>query len=249
MTNDACDDGAALNPRLTGQHIVIVGGSSGVGLALAAQSARAGARLTVLARDLTKLREAASRLGGDVQVRSVDLRQFETLAPAVEGLGAVDHLVITAGSFRPAMLSVSHADDWRGVFEERLIGPLGLIQALAPTLRRSIVLFSGTIARRPSAGLTVLAAAAAGVEAATRALALELAPIRVNSVAPGMLDTPMLDAVLGAQKTALISATAERLPARRVGTAADAASAALFLMSNPYMSGATVQIDGGSALV
>jgi NAD(P)-dependent dehydrogenase (short-subunit alcohol dehydrogenase family) len=249
MTDEACNDGADLIPRLTGQHVVIVGGSSGVGLALAAQCARAGARLTLLARDIAKLRDAAGGLVGDVQVRSVDLRRSETISPAVEKLGAVDHLVITAGSFRPAVLSASHADDWREVFEERLIGPIGLIQALAPTLKRSIVLFSGTIARRPSAGFVALAAAAAGVEAATRALALELAPIRVNAVAPGMLDTPLLDAVLGAQKTALINATAQRLPAKCVGRAADAASAGFFLMNNPYMSGATLQIDGGSVLV
>jgi NAD(P)-dependent dehydrogenase (short-subunit alcohol dehydrogenase family) len=249
MTSEAHDGDAALSPCLTGQHIVIVGGSSGVGLAIAAHSVRAGARLTVLARDLAKLRKAARSLGGDVQARSVDLRRPETLAPALHELGAVDHLVITAGTFRPALLSASDAADWRGVFEERLIGPLGLIQALAPALRRSIVLFSGTIARRPSAGFVAVAAAAAGVEAAARALAVELAPLRVNAVAPGMLDTPMLDAVLGARKAALISATAERLPARRVGTATDAASAALFLMTNPYMSGATLQIDGGSTLI
>jgi NAD(P)-dependent dehydrogenase (short-subunit alcohol dehydrogenase family) len=249
MTNESGENGTAPSGALTGQHVVIVGGSSGVGLALAAQSARAGARLTLLARDLSKLQAAAAPFGDDAQVRSVDLRRSETLAPALEGLGAVDHLVITAGSFRPALLNASRADDWRAVFEERLVGPLGLIQALAPTLKRSIVLFSGTIARRPSAGFIALAAAAAGVEAATRALALELAPIRVNAVAPGMLDTPLLDEILGEQKTALIKATAERLPARHVGTARDASSAALFLMTNPYMSGATVRIDGGSLLV
>lgn len=234
---------------LSGHHIVIVGASSGVGLAIAAQAARSGARLTLLARDLTKLRDAASGLVGVVQVRSVDLRRWETLAAAVEGLGAVDHLVITAGSFRPAMLNASHAEEWRGVFEERLIGPLGLIQALAPALRRSIVLFSGTVARRPSAGVAPIAAAAAGVEAAVRALAVELAPIRVNAVAPGMLDTPLLDAVLGPQKSAVVGATAARLPTRRVGSAGDAASAALFLMTNSYMTGATIEVDGGSALV
>jgi NADP-dependent 3-hydroxy acid dehydrogenase YdfG len=111
VTNETCDDGTALNPRLKGEHIVIVGGSSGVGLALAARCARAGARLTLLARDIAKLREAASRLGGDAQVRTVDLRRPETISPAVEELGALDHLVITAGSFRPAVLGASRADD------------------------------------------------------------------------------------------------------------------------------------------
>lgn len=228
--------------------MVVVGGSSGVGLAIARRASSAGARLTLLARNLTKL-ETAARTLANAEVRSMDLVRPETITSAIEGIGVVDHLVVTAGTFSPASIAASDPSHWRSILEERLIGPLLIVKLLSPRIASSIVLFSGVISRRPGPGCAVLAAATAGVESAVRALSLELAPVRVNAVAPGMLDTPMLDKALSHAKAQVCAEVAAKLPVRRVGTGDDAAEAALFLMSNSYMSGACIEIDGGSHLI
>ena len=236
------------SPSLAGQHVAIVGASSGVGLALARLAAAAGARLTLFARDVPKLQKATQNIT-NTDPRYLDLKEPQSIEQALLNLDDVDHLVITAGTFAPTPFVDTRIDEWRGILEERVIGPLTLIRALAPQIRESIVLFSGSIARRPTLGCTAMAAAAAAVESLARALCLELAPIRVNAVAPGMLDTPMIDGILGSDKARVLRDMSNRVPARRIGSADDAAHAALFLMTNPYMSAATIEIDGGAKLV
>jgi NAD(P)-dependent dehydrogenase (short-subunit alcohol dehydrogenase family) len=237
MTND-----------LAGQHLVVVGGSSGIGLAVAAQAAATGARVTVMGRDQAKT-EAAARRTGATATRTIDLRRPETIAAATEGLGTIDHLAITAGTFRTAKLEDSTPEEWRQMLEERLIGPLTLIKALTPSLTRSIVLCSGTLSQRPSEDSTLMTSALAGVESACRALARELAPVRVNVVTPGAIDTPLLDGLLGNHKEAAHAAMAARLPVGRIGSADDVAQAFLFLMTNQFITGAMIRIDGGSVLI
>jgi NAD(P)-dependent dehydrogenase (short-subunit alcohol dehydrogenase family) len=235
---------------LAGQHLAIVGASSGVGLALAGLAAAAGARLTLFGRDMPKLRSTfPGPASAHADFRHLDLHDPSSIERALTDIPVVDHLAVTAGTFTVTPFADTHVEQWRGILEERIIGPLTLIQALAPKLRRSIVLFSGGIARRPLAGCAVLAAAVAGVEGLARALSLELAPVRVNVVAPGALDTPMIDKILGPHKDQAFSQMAASVPARRVGTADDAAHAALFLMTNVYMTAATIEIDGGAKLI
>jgi NAD(P)-dependent dehydrogenase (short-subunit alcohol dehydrogenase family) len=233
---------------LAGAHVVVVGGSSGMGLAVVAQAAAAGAKVTIMGRDQGKLGAALAQTPG-AQGRTIDLRNAGSIAPAMHGLGSVDHLVITAGTFGLTPIAQSGPDDWRGVLEERLIGPLSIIKALGAQLTSSIVWFTGTVAGRPSAGSAIPAAGLGGVEAAMRALALELAPIRVNVVRPGSFDTPLMDGLLGARKAAAVEQMSARLPVRRIGAPDDAAQAAMFLMTNPFMTGEVVQIDGGAHLV
>jgi NAD(P)-dependent dehydrogenase (short-subunit alcohol dehydrogenase family) len=124
-----------------------------------------------------------------------------------------------------------------------------LIRCLASSITTSIVLFSGTVARRPLHGSVWPSIAAAGVEGAVRSLALELAPVRVNAVAPGAIDTPLLTRVLGPDKEKRAAALAARLPVGRIGTPRDAAAAVLFVMTNPFVTGTTLEIDGGATLV
>jgi NAD(P)-dependent dehydrogenase (short-subunit alcohol dehydrogenase family) len=233
--------------QLAGKHVVVVGGSSGMGLAVARQAAAAGARLTLLARDPDRLRDAAAQAGNAKTIR-IDLRQNESVAAAAEEIGPLDHLVITAGVFPVVTLANSTPEDWRGILEERLIGPLTLVKALAPGIRESILFFSGIVSRRPSAGMVPVAAALAGIESAARALAIELAPIRVNALVPGAVDTPMLDRAAGAHKAQVVANVAAKLPVGRIGSADDVAAAALFLMTNPYMTGSAIEIAGGGHL-
>lgn len=238
---------APANP-LEGQHVLAVGASSGMGRGVAHRTAGAGARLTLMGRDAGRLRKVAEEIGG-AEIREIDLCRAETIAQAVEGLAPVDHLVVTAGTYGVATLAQSGPSDWRDLLEERLIGPLLLIKALGDRLTNSITLFTGSTVRRPSAGAVLATAALGGVEAAVRALAVELAPVRANAVSPGIFDTPLLDTVLGDAKSELVKASAERLPAQRIGTPDDAASAAMFLMTNPFITGTTIELDGGGALV
>jgi NAD(P)-dependent dehydrogenase (short-subunit alcohol dehydrogenase family) len=113
----------------------------------------------------------------------------------------------------------------------------------------SITFMSGTAAQRPIGGMSVASASCGAVEAFARALAVDLAPIRVNTIQPGFVDTPLLDEFLGAQRAEILAAAAARLPVRRIGQPEDIADAVLFLMKNGYVTGITLTIDGGGLLV
>lgn len=233
---------------LAGMHVLVVGASSGMGEAVARQAFAAGARLTLMGRDRARLEGLAQQLPG-AAFRVIDLKDNRTVAEAVEGLEGVAHLVVTAGTFTSATLAQSQPDEWRDLLEERLIGPLLLIKALGSRLTGSITLFTGSTVRRPKSGSVLATAALGGVEAMVRALAIELAPVRANAVSPGMIATPLLDRLLGDRRDAAVAATAQRLPVGRIGTPDDAASAALFLMTNPFVTGVTIELDGGAPLV
>jgi NAD(P)-dependent dehydrogenase (short-subunit alcohol dehydrogenase family) len=233
---------------LSGQHVLVVGASSGMGRGVAKHAAEAGARLTLMGRDAGRLRPVAEEIGG-ADVREIDLRLEETIRPSIEGLAGVDHLVVTAGTYGVAELAQSQPADWRAILEERIVGPLLLVKALGERLTGSMTLYTGSTVRRPSVGAVLPTAALGGVEAMVKALAVELAPVRANAVSPGIFDTPLLDTVLGDAKPEVVRASAERLPARHVGTPDDAASAAMFLMTNPFITGTTIELDGGGTLV
>lgn len=228
-------------------HIVVIGGSSGVGLEVAKLARAAGHRVTILARNPERLAKAGARLDGARTV-TADLRDAGGLATAIEALGEIDHLVISGGTVDFIPLGQSDRDHWRGVLEERIVGPLAAIKAAKITSGGSITLFSGSAAHRPVAGSFMISSAIAAVEALARALAIELAPIRVNAVAPGLLNTPLLDR-LGDHKAAILDDLENRLPARRIGTANDAARLVLHLIDNPYITDTTVAIDGGGSLI
>jgi len=146
----------------------------------------------------------------------------------------------------------AEVDHLRRAFDERIWASLSAIRALGDRLSKegSITFISGSLADRPNAyGTAVLAAASAAMEALARGLALELAPIRVNTLSPGPIDTPILSKALGEGRDAYVASLEQALPLHRLGTAEEAASAAVFLMSNTFMNGAVLNIDGGARLV
>lgn len=231
-----------------GQHVVVIGGSSGVGLAVALRAESEGARITIMSRNLQRLQAAAAMLKCPT-VRTIDLGNSAAVDQSLSDLGRIDHLVVSAGTLSLATIAQSAPSDWRAILEERIIGPLAAIKAAVPRISGSIVLFSGSVAHRPFPGGCLLAAAAAAIEGMTRELALELAPLRVNAVSPGLLDTPMTDSFLGAAKHQVFTETLSKLPVRRIGTSDDAADAATFLMKNHYVTGTIIGMDGGSRLI
>src|SRR6266545_4650 len=185
---------------LQGSKIVVVGGSSGIGLGAAAAALERGAEVVLVGRSEDRLRAASAALGGPARVKAIaaDATHEDEVARMFAEVGAFDHLVVTRG----------------------VVPVAALVGAVAGSL--------GYLAR---------------------ALALELAPTRVNVVSPGWVDTPMWDAIAGQGKTAFWAEMAGRLPAGRIGTPADIALAYVFLMESEFTTGTTLHVDGGHALI
>ena len=230
------------------QHVVITGGSSGIGLCLALALAERGARLTLVGRDLRKLEDAAARVNGPVQVASVDVSDEKAVAGFFDGLDRLDHLVTAAaGTVRGTVQELEVAQA-RALFDSKYWGQYHCAKYAAPRLSAhgSMVMFSGWISRKPMAGVSTLAAVDAAIEALGRTLALELAPRRVNVVTPGMIDTPLWSARLSAEdQRKHFEQMGQTLPVGRAGTPQDIAHAILFLLENGFMTGAVVDVDGG----
>ncbi len=246
-------DMTEFNPAniLKGKRVLIVGGTSGIGLAAAIQAKGAGARVTVLGSDQERSRTVAAEHGFEGW-RAADVTSPEAIQMALSDIGHVDHLVLLAGTFVAGKVLEADMTYLRRAFEERIWAAIHILRTLGDNLSAdaSITFISGALADRPNAyGTAVLAAASAAMEAFARGLAVELAPRRVNTLSPGPIDTPILSKTLGDGRAAYLESLAQKLPLHRVGTAEEAGAAVVFLMANGWMNGAVLNIDGGSRLV
>jgi NAD(P)-dependent dehydrogenase (short-subunit alcohol dehydrogenase family) len=247
--------------KLDEQRVVIIGGSSGIGLATAREALAEGAFVTIAGRSEDRLRQAAERLGdssrgttkgGSDRLRTVvaDLADESSVRSLFAGETRVDHVFVPAGELRPESADVlrSDRDSLRSILDIRLLGVAGVVQQARSKMREgSITLMSGLYAIRPGTASAMAAAAVAAVEGMTRALALDLAPVRVNAVSPGLIDTPLWDA-FGSQREAVLARGAA-LPAGRVGRPEEVAAGVIFLMTNRFVTGTVLRIDGGGALI
>jgi len=234
---------------LAAHRVVVIGGASGMGLATARQAASAGASVTITSTDPGRLSAALASLPDGVDGVVVDLREPATVATLVEHTGVIDHLVITAGdAVAPSPVRTTPVDALRGLFEVRFWGAVTAVQHAAAHLapRGSITLTSGTIGVRPGPGSAVASAGAAAIEGLVRGLAVELAPVRVNGVRPGVVRTPMWDAIPGPQRDALFDTLAARTLTGAVGTAEQIAAGHLYLMDNDFVTGTILTVDGGA---
>jgi NAD(P)-dependent dehydrogenase (short-subunit alcohol dehydrogenase family) len=241
----------ALPTDLNGRAVVIFGGTSGIGLAAAIQAKAQGAHVTVIGSDATRAERAARDNGLDAW-RAADVTDGDAVQAALADIQKVDHLVLLAGSYAVGKVLNAELDQLRRAFDERMWASVHAIRALGERLAKdgSITFISGMLSERPNAhGTAVLAAASAAMEALARGLALELAPIRVNTLSPGPIDTPLFGKALGEGRDAFVAALEQTLPLHRLGTAVEAGAATVFLMSNGFMNGATLNIDGGARLV
>lgn len=236
--------------NLFDQTVVIFGGTSGIGLSAALQAKAAGARVIVIGSNAERARQAAEH-HGLAGWRAADVTRSETIYSALADIPHVDHLVLLAGSFVAGRVLDADVDYLRRAFEERMWASVHAIRALGDKLSKSgsITFISGNLADRPNAyGTAVLAAASAAMEALARGLTLELAPVRVNTLSPGPIDTPILGKALGDGRDAFVASLEQALPLHRLGSAEEAGNAVLFLMSNTYMNGAVLNVDGGARL-
>ncbi len=241
--------------RLDNKRVVIIGGSSGIGLETAPGWAcwPKAPFVTIAGRSEDCLRRAAdSVLSGGDRLRAVvaDLSDESSIRSLFTREGHVNHVFVPAGELQPGGgdLLRSDLDGLRSILEVRLLGVTHVVRQARPKMEGgSITLMSGLYSTRPAPGGGMAAAAVAAVEGMTRALALDLAPIRVNAVAPGLIDTPLWDS-FGAQREAILAHGA-RLPVGRIGRPEEVAAAVIFLMTNGFVTGAVLPIDGGGGLV
>jgi len=236
---------------LDGQTVVIIGGSSGIGLETALQARTAGAGLIITGRDRARLDRARDEVGV-LSAVTLELGDAEALTQFFAGLPAqIDHVLVTGGGPNYAPILELDFDEALRVLDEHLLGSLRIARACAQRVRPggSLTLITGTHARRPGVGLTVAGIAAAAVPTIAANAAIELAPMRVNVIAAGFVDTPLSARILGddlEQRRAELRAT---LPIRRVVGAADVAAVAIHLMTNTAVTGSTYDVDGGQQLI
>jgi NAD(P)-dependent dehydrogenase (short-subunit alcohol dehydrogenase family) len=241
--------------RLDGKRVVIIGGSSGIGLETARLALAEGASVTIAGRSEGRLQRAAESLvavGNPDRLRTViaDIGEESSIQALFAAETRVDHVFVPAGELRPGggCALGTEFEGLRSILEVRLLGVARVVRQATPRMAGgSITLMSGLYSTRPAARGAMAAAAVAGVEGMARALALDLAPIRVNAVAPGLIDTPLWDA-FGDQREAF-AARAAKLPVGRIGRPEEVAHAVLFLMTNGFVTGTVLPIDGGGGLV
>lgn len=228
------------------QKILIVGGLSGIGFAVAQQAAAAGARVTVAGR-----RAAPAGLPATITAMHVDIANDASVAALFEGVGAFDHLVITAGPvIGSAKLAELDIADAMAAFNIKFFGQMRVAQRALDTINRagSITLTSGLLARKAAPGALVKASMNAATEIMAKTLAKELAPLRVNVVSPGMVETGMWGDMSEADRKAMAARVGANLPVGRVGQGGDLAQAYLMLMQNGFMTGSVIDVDGGGLL-
>lgn len=236
---------------LSGQRIVIIGGSSGMGLATARAAAAAGAAVTIASSDQERLKAALAELPDTCDAAVVNTRDEADVVALFDRVGELDHVVYTAGdTVRPQPLADLPLDAARDLFEVRFWGTVTTVKHAARRVRSggSIVLTSGTVAVRPAPGTALAAGAAAATEGLARGLAAELAPIRVNAVRPGAIRTPLWDPVPEPQRAALFTALADKTLTKSIGEADQIAAAHLYLMENRFVTGTVLTVDGGALL-
>jgi NAD(P)-dependent dehydrogenase (short-subunit alcohol dehydrogenase family) len=237
---------------MAGLNCAVIGGSSGIGLAIAKEVLLAGGSVTIGARKAERLTVARAGLGQPDRIlaRVVDMNSPASLAAFLAPFdeGALDALVITASEVAHGSFADTDPEAVAMMVASKVLGPYRAARAALPKMAKggSITFCSGVLTRRPGRNAAGLSAANAAVEGLGRALALELGPdVRVNVLSPGMTRTDAYAEMPAAAREAMFDRVASRLPLRRVGDAQDIAKAAMLLMTNPFLTGHVLDVDGG----
>ena len=234
---------------LKDRTVLVVGRGSGLARAITLAALDAGARVVAAGRNEETLPAAYAGEPG-VSTEFVDLTDEGSVAALGERLGTVDHVVSTASARVRGRIADLDRDAVRLSFDTKVIGPLMLAKHLAPRMNdgASFVIFSGVAATKIAIGTLGVAITNAAADTLARSLALELAPIRVNAISPGVIDTGAWDALGEQGKADYFADISARNPARRIGTAEDIALAVMFALTNTFLTGQTLHIDGGEPL-
>jgi len=232
---------------LQASRVVVLGGSSGIGLATAQAAAAAGAHVTIASRSAERLRAALDGLGPQAASHVLDVRQDAAMEAFFVG-AEWDHLVIASAETRTGGTRSLPMDDAYAAMDSKFWGAYRAARAARIRAGGSITLVAGGLAIKPSAEGVLQGAINAALESLGRGLALELAPVRVNTISPGLIETPLQTRLGAAAWQKRREQAIAHLPLHRVGQAEDIAQAILFLMTSPFTTGATLRVDGGSAI-
>jgi NAD(P)-dependent dehydrogenase (short-subunit alcohol dehydrogenase family) len=238
-------------PELLGQTVVVIGGSTGIGLETAQRARTEGADVVITGRNPDRLKDAAAEVGAD-RSAAFDATDAASLARFFREMPApIDHVMVTAGGPTYGPLLQMDADGVRGALSDHVVLGLEVARNAVGKVKAggSLILMGGTGGRRVGQGLGIASAATAAMPPFTAALALEVAPVRVNLIAAGFVDTQLSASLLGDQLEARRDELRASLPIGRVVGPADVAALAVHIMSNTALTGATYDIDGGQQFV
>jgi len=234
------------------QRVIIVGGSAGIGEAAARAFAAAGAQVTITGRAKARLDAAAQRIGYPVETAEFDAADATAVAGFFDTAGPLDHLVLAAspGAVGSGPFAGLDESALRQAFDGKFFAHVKVFQAARPRLRAdgSVTIVSAVSARAAYPGAAGLAAVNGALEAIVPTLAVELAPLRVNAVSPGVVDTPWWDALPDEQRAGFFQAVAAASPAGRVGTPEDVAAAIVYLAGASFVTGTVLECTGGANL-
>ena len=251
MSTTTVDSPLRREPELLGQTVVVIGGSAGIGLETGRRARAEGANLILTGRDPGRLQNAAKELGAlrTAAFDATDPAQLEQFFRALPT--PIDHVMVTAGRPRYGRMLEMDLPDARRALEEHLLLVLQVARAATGGVRPggTLLFMGGTGARRPVIGLGIASTVTAALPALIANLALELAPVRVNLIAPGFVDTPLSASLLGEDLDRRRAELRATLPIRRVVGPADVAALAVHVMINTALTGATYDVDGGQQLV
>ena len=229
---------------LQGKRVLVVGGTSGIGAAVTKMAAAAGAEVTTASR-----REGAKLAAPTVAHLRLDIADEAQVRSCLTAELPFDHVIVSAGGAKSGKFREQGSEAGSQAFETKFWGAWRVAAHAPLTASASITFISGVFAERPAAGQVAASCANAALEALARALAVELGPIRVNAVSPGLVDTPMWHAMPEDRRSAYFASVAEKLPARRICSDDDVAALVLACMANQALTGAVLKIDGGYTLV
>lgn len=233
------------------ESLVVIGGSSGIGLQIAKDAHALGCKVTISGRG-ARAADSAKSIGPDVTALTIDLEDSASIRGALADGPPIDHLVITPIHRLMTSVKEFNAAEAKRLAAVKLIGYVEIVQAALPRLKptSSIVLFGGLAKANPYPGSTMVSIVNGGIVGMTRTMAVELAPIRVNSISPGLVgDSPAWERIVKqGGGSPVVDAMVAKTPTRRVATMADVAHAVFFLLDNPAVNGIDLEIDGGIQL-
>jgi NAD(P)-dependent dehydrogenase (short-subunit alcohol dehydrogenase family) len=232
---------------LAGKKVVVVGGSSGIGLSTAELAKSEGAEVVIASRNAERLKAAADELG--VKAIAADVTSDDSIADLFRQCGTVDHVVVTAALLKTGPFKTVSMDDVRSTMEGKFWGAWRVARSADIRAGGSLTLVSGFLSIRPRPAAAIVGAANGALESLARSLALELAPVRVNCVSPGLIDTPIRAAMPEAARRDMLAKAAAALPVGRVGVGEDIARQILAFMTIGFATGSIVYLDGGGLVI